>query len=173
MRPRGPTSLEISDPSPKSSEPSPQTSEPNPEDSEPPCKLRSPALKPHWGKKQWRNFSAISLCATRIATPRGLALKRARFESISGPCAAKHPRNFLAEGPRGPEGGAKRRPIPKGARRAPWPQRRPLGPVAERRRRDRRRFQCAYKSTSQQEHGYSSHGQDKLGSTATTRRVKE
>ena len=132
MRPRGPTSLEISDPSPKSSEPSPQTSEPNPEDSEPPCKLRSPALKPHWGKKQWRNFSAISLCArsrpaARSATPRGLALKRARFESTSGPCAAKHPRNFLAEGPRGPEGGAKRRPIPKGARRAPWPQRGPLG----------------------------------------------
>ena len=59
---------------------------------------------------------------------------------------------------------------PKAARSAA-PTDRPK--IAERRRRDRRRFQGAYKSTSQQEHGYPLHREDKLGSTATTRRVKE
>ena len=42
---------------------------------------------------------------------------------------------------------------PKGARRAPWPHIGPWGPVAERRRRERRRFQRAYKNTSQQKQG--------------------
>ncbi len=68
-----------------------------------------------------------------------------------------------------PYGGAKRRPLPKAVQSAA-PSDRPKtlsaeGAIDELARRLR--------ITSQQEHGCSLHGKGKLGSTATTRRVKE
>ena len=120
----------------------------------------------------FKDFSLWRACAPRDLGPSWAGPGRLRSTTAGAPFVGRMWVGCLAwksiamgiassEGPEAP---------PKAARSAA-PTDRPI--IAERRRRDRRRFQGAYKSTSQQEHGHPLHGEDKLGSTATTRRVKE